>query len=346
MQTSTAICAIADYIRSATLRQPPDEDARAELSALTATWDNLRARIVSSREEYDSSQHFDALLTDAEGTYTVSFAPADGLPWPLRAIHRWSEGDLVRVNGTTLRIQQAVACLDFVWERDDLLEHLINVCLVEEELATREPFPVGDSDLQARLDAFRRARGLFAAADTHEWLAHHGISQRQLERRLADELRVELLAEQTVGNAVADYLKAHKSEFGIFPAMLASAPSQEDLQDLDPTMDPASWLTWAVTPGAHSREVRCQRIGAFDAPPPLAALASDDIPVGTVSEIFLHGNAHTIACKIGPTEPSEPGPELTTRVRDHLFANWLAERRRHADVEWYWGGPKRSTESP
>jgi putative peptide maturation system protein len=345
MQTSAAICTIADYVRSVTLRQPPDEDARAELSALTTSWDNLCARMVSSREEYDSSQHFDVLLTDAEGTYTVSFAPADGLPWPLRGIHRWSEGDLVRVNGTTLRIQQAVACLDFVWERNDILEHLINVCLVEEELATREPFSVGDTDLQARLDEFRRARGLFAAADTHEWLAQHGISQRQLERRLADALRVELLAEQVVGNAVADYLKEHESEFGTFPAMLASARSPEDLQDLSPTMDPASGLMWAVTPGVHRREVCCRRIGAFDASPPLAALASDDIPVGTVSEVFLHGDAYTLACKIGPTEPSEPGPELTRRVRDRLFANWLAERRRHADVEWYWGGPIRPTES-
>ena len=341
MQTSAAICAIAEYVRSVTLRQPPDEDARAELSALTTACNNLRVRMVSSREEYDSSQHFDVLLTDAEGTYTVSFAPADGLPWPLRGIHRWSEGDLVRVNGTTLRIQQAIACLDFVWERNDLLEHLINVCLVEEELATREPFPVGDTDLQVRLDEFRRARGLFAAADTHEWLALHGISQRQLERRLVDELRVELLAEQTVGDAVADSLKEHKSEFGIFPAMLASARSREDLRELSETMDPASWFTWAVTPEAHSREVRCQRIDAFDASPPLAALASDDTPVGTVSEVFLHRDAHTLACKIGPTEPSEPGPELTRRVRDRLFVNWLAERRRHADVEWYWGGPKR-----
>jgi putative peptide maturation system protein len=346
MRSSIAICAIAEYVRSVTLRQPSDEAARAELSALAGTWTGMRTRVVSSCEEYDSSRHFDALLTDADGTYTVSFAPANRLPWPLRGVHRWNEGDLLRVNGTTLKIQQAVACLDFVWERDDLLDHLVNVCLVEEELAAREPLPVSDADIQARLDEFRRARGLFAVADTHNWLAKHGMSHRQLERRLADALRVELLAERVVGNAAADYLKAHGPELGIFPVMLASARSKQDLQELRRrTADPADWLTWAMTSGGNAREVRCHRIGAFDASPSLAALASDDVPVGTVSQVFPHRDAHALACKVGPTEHPEPSPELTRRVRDRLFAEWLAERRKYANVEWYWGS-RDSTQDP
>lgn len=346
MNSSVAICAIAKYVRSVTLRQASDEDARAELGALAESWTGLRIRLVSSCEEYDSSRHFDVLLADADGTYTVGFAPPDGLPWPLRGVHRWSEGDLVRVNGTTLRIQQAVACLDFVWERDDLLDHLVNVCLVEEELAAREPFPVSDTDLQVRLDEFRRARGLFTAADTHEWLAQHGISHRQLEQRLADALRMELLAEQVVGNAVTDYAEANKSELGIFPVMLASARAHEDLHELRRrTADPAGWLTWAATPNGNMREVRCCRIDAFDASPSLSVLASDDVQVGTVSQVFPHQDGHALACKIGPTEPPEPGTELTSRVRDRLFADWLAERRRHADVEWYWGSRNALTKS-
>lgn len=338
MRNSAAICGIAEYVQSVTLRQPSHEDAREELSALTEAWTGLRARVVSSCEEYDTSRHFDVLLTDADGTYTVSFASADGLPWPLRGVHRWNEGDLLRVNGTTLRVQQAIASLDFLWERDDLLDHLVNVCMVDDELAARAPFPVNDADLQARLDEFRRARGLFTAADTHQWLAQHGISHRQLERRLADALRVELLAEQVVGDAVADYLKTGKSNLGIFPVMLASARSQEDLHELThQTADPASWLTWAVTPRGDRREVRCYRVDAFDATPSLAVLASDDVPVGTVSQVFPYRDAHGVACKLGPIQPPEPSPELTRRMRDRLFADWLAERRRCADVEWYWG---------
>jgi putative peptide maturation system protein len=338
MSNSAAICAIAEYVQSVTLRQPSNDDAQAELSALTEAWTGLRARVVSSCEEYDSSRHFDVLLTDADGTYTVSFAPAGGLPWPLRGVHRWNEGDLLRVNGTTLRVQQAIASVDFLWERDDLLDHLVNVCLVDDELAARAPFPVNDAELQARLDEFRRVRGLFTAADTHQWLAQHGVSHRQLERRLADALRVELLAEQVVGDAVAEYVKAGKSNLGMFPVMLASARSPEDLHELTHrTADLASWLTWAVTPHGNRREVRCHRVDAFDAAPSLAVLAADDVPVGTVSQVFPHRDAHALACKLGPTEQPETSPELTRRVRDRLFADWLAERRRRADVEWYWG---------
>jgi putative peptide maturation system protein len=346
MRSSDAICAIAEYVRSVTLGQLSDEDARAELSALAQPWNHLRARVVSSCEEYDSARHFDVLLTDSEGTYTVSFAPADGLPWPLRGVHRWNEGDLLRVNGTTLRIQQAIACLDFVWERDDLLDHLVNVCLVEEEIASREPFLVSDTDLQARLDEFRRTRGLFTVAATHEWLAQRGISHHQLERRLADTLRVELLADRVVGTRVEEYLKAHMPELGIFPVMLASARLQEDLQELKRwATSPASWIAWAVAPSGNSREVCSYRIDAFDASPALVALAPDDVPVGAVSQVFPHRDAHALACKLGPIELHEPSPQLTRRVRDRLFADWLAERRKYADVEWYWGS-RNSTASP
>jgi hypothetical protein len=55
MRSSVAICAIAEYVRSVTLRQLSDEDARAELSDLAETWTSMRARVVSSCEEYDSS---------------------------------------------------------------------------------------------------------------------------------------------------------------------------------------------------------------------------------------------------------------------------------------------------
>ncbi len=35
MRDSAAICAIAEYVQSATLRQPSHDDAQAELSALS-----------------------------------------------------------------------------------------------------------------------------------------------------------------------------------------------------------------------------------------------------------------------------------------------------------------------
>jgi len=338
MEISAALAAIAPYLRSVTARQVSEDEAKAELTAIALEWEDLRARIVSSTEDYDESRHFDVLLTDGAGTYTISFAAADGLPWPLRGVNRWSEEDLVRVNGTTLTVQQAVSCLDFIWERDDLMNHLVNVCLVEEELAARRPFSVRGQDLQDRLDEFRRAHGLFSAGDTHKWLAGQGISHRQLERRLEDKQRVELLAEHVIGDLVPDYVKAHQAELGSLPVILATARSPEDLEELHGlTCDPAAWLNWAIAVGGSRREVRCCRISAFDSPPAMSFLASDDVPVGTVSDVYPHRLGHALACKIGPTELPEASRELTRRVRDRLFAEWLAERRRVADVEWYWG---------
>ena len=46
----------------------------------------------------------------------------------------------------------------------------------------------------------------------------------------------------------------------------------------------------------------------IDATASLAVLASDDVPVGTVSQVFPYRDAHGVACKLGPIQatPTEP----------------------------------------
>jgi hypothetical protein len=46
---------------------------------------------------------------------SLSFCPDEELPWPLRGVGRWSDKDLVRVNNTLLRVEDAIAFLDFIW---------------------------------------------------------------------------------------------------------------------------------------------------------------------------------------------------------------------------------------
>jgi hypothetical protein len=41
--------------------------------------------------------------------------------------------------------------------------------------------------------------------------------------------------------------------------------------------------------------------------------------------------------KLGPADPPERTEETIDRARQHLFRQWLRERREAADVEWYWG---------
>src|SRR5262249_39834399 len=145
-------------------------------------------------------------------TVSLSFCPERALPWPLRGVQRWDERKLLRVNHTVLRVDQALACLDFIWGEARLLNRLVDTCLIQEALA-KDPAPVADADLQHALDAFRGARRLCKADDCHRWMAQHGLTQGKLERLVADKVRLIKLRERVTADRVEGYFAQHASEF-------------------------------------------------------------------------------------------------------------------------------------
>ena len=80
---------------------------------------DLAIDLLAEEEAFDQSVHYDVLLRRAgEGTVSLSYCPERAIPWPLRGVHRWSEAELVRVNANVLQGEQAIACLDFIWDED------------------------------------------------------------------------------------------------------------------------------------------------------------------------------------------------------------------------------------
>src|SRR5262249_54074838 len=145
-------------------------------------------------------------------TLSLSFCPLRALPWPLRGLHRWSDADLVRVNGKVLKVDQAMALLDFIWDEARLVERLLNVCLIEEALE-REPIELSDAELQREMDAFRSARRLYTAANTHSWMERHGITHRKLEQFVANQAVAARLRERLTAGRVDEAFAARKEEF-------------------------------------------------------------------------------------------------------------------------------------
>src|SRR5438094_5255133 len=139
-----------------------------------------------------------------EGTVSLSFCPDRAIPWPLRGVQRWREQDLLRVNATVLRVDQAIACLDFIWDEARIINRLINVCLIQEALA-KDPVTLSDAELQCALDGFRRAHKLYTAEDTYRWLERHGMTHEKIERYVADEATVATLRDRVTAGRVEDY---------------------------------------------------------------------------------------------------------------------------------------------
>jgi hypothetical protein len=87
---------------------------------------------------------------------SLSYCPERAVPWPLRGVQRQSEGDLVRVNTNVLRVDTAMACLDFIWDEAPIIERLVNLCVIQEEL-DREPIDLSNAELQQAMDHFRNS---------------------------------------------------------------------------------------------------------------------------------------------------------------------------------------------
>src|SRR5206468_12718062 len=119
-------------------------------------------------------------------TVSLSYAPDRALPWPMRGTCRWDESTMLRVNQESINMEQAVACLDFLWEAAPLTKRLVHVCLVQEELR-RSPVDCTVEELQEGMDAFRRARKLYRAEDLQLWLERNGTTLDKLEQIVEEE---------------------------------------------------------------------------------------------------------------------------------------------------------------
>ena len=186
--------------------------ALAGLSVLEKRHPDTPLDLVWLEEPYDRSVHYDALIhLSGAGTVSLSFAPDGGLPWPLRGVQRWQDRDLARVNDVVMTVDHAIAQLDFIWDDAPIVRRLVDMCLIQETLK-REPITLDETDLQAAMDAFRRARGLFAAEDTHRWLADKGLSPEKLEQLLRDQATLRKLRARVAAGRVEEYFAAHRDE--------------------------------------------------------------------------------------------------------------------------------------
>ncbi|HVG97562.1 MAG TPA: hypothetical protein VNK05_11710, partial [Chloroflexota bacterium] len=146
-----AVGATLRHLAAAAGAAPPQ--ARAGLRAIREAYPEVRFELLWQREAYDGSLHYDALLhLPGQATISLSVCPEPSLPWPLRGMHRADDRALLRVNQTVMEVDQAVACLDVVWDETRLMDHLVRACLVQEALDA-QPLELSDAELQAALDA-------------------------------------------------------------------------------------------------------------------------------------------------------------------------------------------------
>jgi putative peptide maturation system protein len=255
-------------------------------------------------------------------------------------VQRWQDRDLARINDVVLTVDDAIAQLDFIWDEAPLVRRLVDMRLIQETLK-REPITLDDTDLQEAMDTFRRARGLFAAEDTHRWLADRGLSAEKLEQLLKSQATLRKLRAQVAAGRMEEYFAAHRDELAEVALLrLDLADEVRARAALDELRHGAPFLAVAQraiveaasggeqAPVLESVVLRRREAVEFDLP--IAA------PPG---EVFgpVPSKRGAALMQVVATHPACLDTRTRQAIAQVLFEDWLAERRRTARIEWYWG---------
>ncbi|MER7168600.1 TIGR04500 family putative peptide maturation system protein [Micromonospora sp. NPDC000207] len=305
-------------VRELTVARATLPDARERLASLRGRWPQADPAIVRDEESSDGSVSFDLLLREPGGTVSVAYSPAPSLPWPLRGAIRHSDHHLARVGPRTMRVGEALTALDFLWYDHDVLVRLVDTGLIAAELELH-PVEVGEEELQAAADAYRRAKGLLDPASTARWLAERGLSTEDFTDLVAHTVAVRRLRDRVVGDRVPEWFTRHRATFDtLVVAWIADAEVPSD---------------GTAALAAVAAAVRAGRTaGVFRT---VAAAAAPEVrdatgPVATV----VHGTPVTAV--VAAREPAELDETTRPLVERAVFDAWLARRRAETDVEWFW----------
>lgn len=329
--------------------QTGPEAARGSLPALRAAHPDLEVRLLWETESFDDSVHYDLLLSDpGRGTVSLSYAPDRALPWPMRGAQSSQELILLTVDDVPLSVGQAVAYLDFVWDQAPLVERLIDAAVMGAEI-DREPVELPRAAVQAALDAFRRAKGLYTPEATLAWLKERGVTPAALERLLRDTASVAALRERAVGDQVEAYLDDHLAEFDtVHLARVSFADEAEAEAARDRIAAGTSDLFreaqrrfLASAGDADGTGNLFATVKRQDLEPDVAAALFAASP-GTVVGPLREGDGGSTLFQVLGYAPAVRDAATRNLAAEALFAGWLAARRRAATIDWNWGDERRS----
>jgi putative peptide maturation system protein len=321
-----------NLLKKISVENPTPPVARSRMAALQSAFPDVGLELIWQRERFDNSLQYDLLLSDSEGTISLGFSPDAELPWPLRGVQRWSEDDLLVVNNTTLKVQEAIALLDPLWHDESLLVRLVNACIIREELE-RDPPPISQPEVQAALDELRAELSLFDAAETHAWMDERGLSHERLEMWATDRVAFRKVRERATASAGREYYLQHRRHFDLFTFLTIRGNGAADVpvkKDIALATLARNVESLATKGDALTLEMKTLRRWEL---PPLLRKSLDADPGGQIAPV-RSGREVVLVLAITSTEWD---PSTSEAVRFAAFSDWLAERRRQDRIDWFWG---------
>jgi putative peptide maturation system protein len=318
-------------------------EAQARLAALRTRHPELVIELVWEEHPYPETVHYDALLREhGASTVSLSVCPATDVPWPLRGVRLASDQDLVRVNGETLKVRDAMDCIDFLWNEARVIRPLIDLCLIAEAVKrwSIEPAP---EHTQRALDAFRTSRGLLSARDTLAWMKANDLTQERLERMVRGQADGFALRDRVVGvGGLEAHWHAHPGAFDVAHVVRLRVREQERAKQLASELRGGGDFHAIMEREFAARRLVALPHGPFEVvrrsrlSPAHAAVIFAASPGDVVGPLEGEGGFDLV--RVIEHETVDLADVATRNaVSDALFDAWLTTQRAAAHIEWFWG---------
>jgi putative peptide maturation system protein len=248
---------------------------------------------------------------------------------------------LLRVNGVTMAVEQAITQLDVLWEKAPLMQRLIDSCIIEGELQRRN-VEVNASDVQTAFDTMRRRRGLFTVQALQDWIRNSGVTMSALQDLATKRARAAKLRQIIVGDQAEAYFAAHAQDFDELKLASFQTRSLEDAQRVAAeirgrrsTIAHAAQLAF-IDGSGHGLTFRGLERRTF-----VEEFKTIDCSEGSVHVVARDGD-HLVV-QVLAVRTAEHSPATLARVKAALFQQWLADQRQAARIEWFWGDAQRTS---
>jgi putative peptide maturation system protein len=331
---------VLEYLWALSRDKVRPEDALRRLRGLREVYAECGVELLWEEDPYSKTIHYDVLLhVEGEGSVSLSVCPQGETPWPLRGVQRHRERDLVRVNRETVDVMSALAVIDIMKHKTQVMAHLVSQCLIQAAVRDRA-LEVSAGEVEAVVDRFRRRRGLYGIEQTHEWLAQRGMTPEDLYRLLAGEAGKIKLREEIAGGRIEEYFASHEREFDTARLARLRVRGEEEAGrlydklsagELDFFEAAQRLLLGDVQPGTSELLVVVRR----EQMPPAYSDAIFRAEVGELLGPFKNGDEYEIL-RVLQISRARIDEDTREAVKDRLFDEWLERERQKATVEWFW----------
>ncbi|MEO7455076.1 MAG: hypothetical protein ABIY52_02365 [Gemmatimonadaceae bacterium] len=291
------------------------------LAAVQRSFHELRTRhhdvgleLLWENGRYAGASNYDALITTPNGTISLGYAASHAVPWLLRSACHSHECDVATVNSRLIDIQTVVAYLDLVWNDTRLMEQMVDDQLIDEAVESLAIEPTRE-DISAAVDEFRIARGLNRAADFTQWLSDRGLGHERLEWIVSRDSAARALRRHVV---TAEMVRERMSSDFDTVRIARFRSDEEHVGDFYAAAE--QHFPDRLFASLVRRDLGAAQAAMIFGAPPGTTLTR--VPSGDGFDVV-----HVIS--FAPAQPDD--------VERVIFREWLAERRKSARVEWFWG---------